>query len=309
MQFRRLGKTGWEVSAVSVGAWSLGNQWGELSDQIAGETVRAALDFGINLFDVADGYGPLLAEERLGRALGSMRSEVFIATKVGNLGGRQGHPQAYTHPLHIVSACHASLHRLGTDYIDLFQCHQSDPDDVEVFLEGFRLLRDQGKIRHFGVSSGNAEVIAKFDAEGECAIAQIDYSIVRRGAERAALPLCLERDIGTLIRGSLGQGVLTGKYDAGSRFDDFVRAGWNSGERRRLYLQELAVADAVAGLSRPDLGIVDLAVGFVLAHPAVTCAITGAKSPEQIRANAAAAGTRLDGTEFERIRAASAAMI
>ncbi len=308
MQFRRLGKTGWEVSAVSVGAWSLGNQWGELSDQIAGETVRAALDCGINLFDVADGYGPLLAEERLGRALGSMRSEVFIATKVGNLGGRQGHPQAYTHPLHIVSACHASLHRLGTDYIDLFQCHQSDPDDVEVFLEGFRLLRDQGKIRHFGVSSGNAEVIAKFDAEGECAIAQIDYSIVRRGAERAALPLCLERDIGTLIRGSLGQGVLTGKYDAETRFEDSVRSGWNEGERRDLFLEELRVADAVAELSAPGRGIVDLALGFVLAHPAVTCAIAGAKSPEQIRANAAAAGSGLTPEELARISAASVHM-
>ena len=309
MEYRRLGKTGWEVSAVSVGAWALGNQWGDLSDEVAGDTVRAALDCGINLFDVADGYGPLLAEERLGKALGAERSNVFIATKVGNLGGRQGHPQAYTHPLHIVSACDASLHRLGTDYIDLYQCHQGDPDDVDVFLEGFGILRDQGKIRHFGVSSGNADVIAKFDADGECAIAQIDYSIVRRGAERAALPLCGERDIGTLIRGSLGQGVLTGKYDSATRFNDSVREGWNEGERRELYLEELRIADAVGKLSRPGRGPVELALGFVLAHPAVTCAITGAKSPGQIRANAASADSALTPEELATIRACSAQMV
>ena len=309
MEYRRLGKTGWEVSAVSVGAWALGNQWGDLSDEVARDTVRAALDCGINLFDVADGYGPLLAEERLGKALGAERSNVFIATKVGNLGGRQGHPQAYTHPLHIVSACDASLHRLGTDYIDLYQCHQGDPDDVDVFLEGFGILRDQGKIRHFGVSSGNADVIARFDADGECAIAQIDYSIVRRGAERAALPLCGERDIGTLIRGSLGQGVLTGKYDAETRFRDSVRAGWNDGERRELFLEELRIADEVGELTRPDRGPVELALGFVLAHPAVTCAITGAKSPGQIRANAAAADSGLTSEELAKIRACSAQMV
>ena len=308
MEYRRLGKTGWDVSAVSVGAWALGNQWGDLSDEAARGTVRAALDCGINLFDVADAYGPLLAEERLGKALGSDRSGVFIATKVGNLGNRQGHPQRYTHPLHIVNACHASLHRLDTDYIDLYQCHQGDPDDVEVFLEGFEILREQGKIRHFGVSSGSADVIAKFDADGKCAIAQIDYSIVRRGAERAALPLCRERDIGTLIRGSLGQGVLTGKYDAQARFSDSVRSGWNDGERHALFLKELAVADAVGELGRPGRGRVDLALGFVLAHPAVTCAITGAKSPDQIRANAAAAASSLTPQELAKIRDASAQM-
>ena len=154
MEYRRLGKTGWEVSAVSFGAWALGNQWGELSDETANGTVRAALECGVNLFDTADNYGPLLGEERLGKALGPDRQRVFIASKVGHLLYRQGHPQRYTHPLHIVSACHASLHRLGTDYIDLYQCHQADPDDVDVFLEGFEILRRQGKIRHFGVSSG-----------------------------------------------------------------------------------------------------------------------------------------------------------
>ena len=305
MEYRRLGKTGWDVSAVSFGAWALGNQWGELSDETAHRTVRAALDAGINLYDTADNYGPLLGEERLGKALGSERPNIYIASKVGHLLYRQGHPQNYTHPLHIVSACHASLHRLGTDYIDLFQCHDEDPPHPEVYLEGFEILRDQGKIRHFGVSSGIPDVIAKFDAGGECAIAQIEYSIVRRGPEKAALPLCRERDIGTLIRGSLGQGVLTGKYDADARFEDFVRQGWNSGRRRELFLAELAVADAVGALCEPGRGMVDLALAFVLAHPAVTCAIAGAKSPAQIRANAAGAGAALRPGELDRIRSAS----
>ena len=292
-----------------MGAWALGNQWGQLSDETAHRTIRAALAGGVNLFDVADGYGPLLAEERLGKALGADRQRVYIATKVGSLGNRQGHPQNYTHPLHVVSACDASLHRLGTDYIDLYQCHNANPPNPEVFLGGFGILRDQGKIRHFGVSSGNADVIAAFDAGDECAIAQIDYSIVRRGAERAALPLCQERDIGTLIRGSLGQGVLTGKYNSKSSFSDSVRRGWNDGERRELFLAELAVAEAVGGFCAPGRSMVDLALAFVLANPAVSCAITGAKSPAQIRANAAATATRLSAGELEQIRAASAAMV
>ncbi len=294
---------------ISSGAWALGNQWGELSDETAHQTVRAALDSGINLFDTADNYGPLLGEERLGKALGSDRQRVYITSKAGHLLYRQGHPQRYTHPLHIVSACHASLHRLGTDYIDIFQCHDEDPSRPEVYLEGFEILRDQGKIRHFGISSGDADVILKFDAAGDCAIAQIDYSIVRRGAERSALPLCRERDIGTLIRGSLGQGVLTGKYSADSRFDDFVRQGWNSGERRELFLEELQIAESIGNLGGPDRGIVDIALAFVLAHPAVACAITGAKSPAQIRANAAAASSKLTAAELEQIRAASARMV
>ena len=129
MEYRRLGTTGWDVSTVSLGAWALGNQWGELTDESAHRTVRVALASGINLFDTADNYGPLIGEERLGKALGGDRQRVFVASKVGHLLYRQGHPQVYTHPLHIVNvnACHASLHRLGTDYIDLYHCHAEDP--------------------------------------------------------------------------------------------------------------------------------------------------------------------------------------
>ncbi len=308
MQYRRLGKTDWQVSVVSMGAWALGNQWGELSDAGATATVRAGLDAGINLFDTADNYGPLLSEQRLGKALGGDRANVYIATKVGHLLYRQGHPQVYTHPLHVVAACHGSLHRLGTDYIDIFQCHDEDPPHPEIYLEGFELLRQQGKIRHFGISSGKPQVISAFDQDGGCATAQIDYSAIRRAAEREALPLCAERDIGTLIRGALGQGVLTGKYSGESKFADSVRGQWNSGERRRLFLAELAIAEEIAALGGPDRTIIDLALAFVLAQEGVTCAIAGAKSADQATANASAAAVELTADELEKIRALSAAI-
>ncbi len=308
MRYRQLGKTGWQVSAVSMGAWALGNQWGQLSDTEAAATVRAGLDGGINLFDTADNYGPLISETRLGAALGSERGNVYIATKVGHLLYRQGHPQVYTHPLHVVAACHGSLHRLGTDYIDLYQCHDEDPPHPEVYLEGFELLKQQGKIRHFGVSSGRAAVIAVFDAGGECAAAQIDYSAIRRGAEREALPLCLERNIGTLIRGALGQGVLTAKYNPDTHFADSVRAQWNEGARRERYLAELAVAGQIAAV-KGDRSLIDLALAFVLAHPAVSCAIAGAKSAEQAKANAAAAAANLSAQELAQIQALTASMV
>ena len=309
MQYRTLGKTGFEVSAISMGAWALGGQWGEVDETQATATVHAAHDAGVTLFDVADGYGPLVAEERLGKALKGRRQDVLISTKVGNFLRRQDHGARYTHPLHIINSCHAALYRLQTDYIDILLCHQSDPDDADLFVESFEQLVEQGKIRSYGVSTMSPAVIEKFDRMSNCGVVQIDYSIVRRSPENGALETCAEHNIGTQIRGALGQGVLTGSYDRNTTFDDDVRRGWNSGERQELFLQELAAADKVKALVTPERSMVDIALAFVLANPAVSCTIPGMKSPEQARANAAAADVKLTDDELAMIRDAGASLL
>ena len=309
MEYRTLGKTGFRVSEISMGAWSLGGQWGEMDEADATATVHAAHDAGVNFFDVADGYGPLVAEQRLGAALKGRRQDVLISTKLGNFLRRQDHHARYTHPLHIINSVHSALYRLQTDYIDVLLCHQADPEDADLFVESFEQLIERGEIRAYGVSTMNPGVIEKFDRMGNCGIVQIDYSILRRGPEEGALKTCAERNIGTQIRGGLGQGVLTGSYNRDTRFTDSVRSGWYEGERRELFLREIAVAEEVKALVTPARSMVDIALAFVLAHPAVSCAIPGMKSPDQARANVAAAAVELTDDEMATIREASAGLL
>ncbi len=143
MQYRTLGKTGWNVSAVSMGCWGIGGQWGPVEEKQALDTINAALDAGVNLFDTADGYGLGQSEIYTGKALKSKRSEVYIATKAGNWGRRQGDPLGYKTIYSIINCCHASLYRLDTDYIDLYQCHIGTPEHPEIFVEAFELLKKE----------------------------------------------------------------------------------------------------------------------------------------------------------------------
>lgn len=298
MEYRTLGRTGWPVSAVGMGCWGIGGQWGAVSDAEAIRTLHAALDAGVNLFDTADAYGIPLgrSEELTGRALRKVRSRVYIATKVGNWARRLGHPLDFTSPEHVILCCHASLFRLRTDYIDLYQCHIGHLEDPTVFLEGMERLREAGLIRAYGISTDSVEVLRMFNAEGKCAACQLNYSILSRSAEKELLPYCQENGIGTLIRGPLAQGILTGKFTAESRFEDSVRASWNEA-RREWFCSQVALVERLRFLERPDRNLTQVALAFVLGHPAVTCAIPGAKSPEQVRMNASAAETPLDEAE------------
>ena len=230
MQYRVFGRTGWRVSAIGLGCWQLGGQLGEVSEADGIATVHAAIQAGINLFDTADSYGPRRSEEVLGKALsGGRRPHVFVATKVGNLARPDGHPLSFTTPEHIYACCDASLHRLQTDYIDLYQCHIREHPRHDVFLEAFERLLEAGKIRAYGTSSFFPSEIDFFDSHGRCHVAQIPYSVLERDYEADAFALCEARNIGVLVRGPLAQGVLSGKFAPDHQFDDPTRSGWNVG--------------------------------------------------------------------------------
>lgn len=302
MTYRTLGKTGWKVSAVSMGCWGIGGQWGPIEEKQAVDTINAALDAGVNLFDTADAYGMGQSEFYTGKALKSKRSEVYIATKVGNWGRRFDDPVGLNSIYSIINCCHASLYRLDTDYIDVYQCHVQRPEKPEVFLEAFELLKEQGKIRHYAISTDDLGALKQLNANGECASCQINYSLLNRKAEKELLPYCLDNDIGVLLRGPIAQGLLADKFSADTRFNDTVRQKWNpGGAQRESFLEKLDKVAKLRELVPEGSTMLDFALKFVLSNPAVTCPIPGMKTPEQARQNAAAADGELDADTLARI--------
>ncbi len=282
-----------------MGCWALGGQWGPVSESDAISTVHAAIDAGINLFDTADSYGPRRSEELLGKALReSGRANAFIATKAGNLGRPEGHPLSFSTPEHIYACCDASLHRLQTDYIDFYQCHIREHPHLDVFLEAFEHLLQLGKIRAYGTSSFITEEIQLFDRHTRCHVVQLPHSVLDRAYERDVLPLCSSLNIGTLIRGPLAQGVLTGKFTPDHVFDDETRSDWNTGNAHARFQTRVAAAEKLRPLIMEDKSMGQLALAFTLSREGVTCAIPGARSPEQARANAAASNISLTSDEL-----------
>ena len=231
-----------------MGCWAIGGQWGAVSERQAIATVHAALDAGVNLFDTADSYGLGRSEELLGKALADRRDAGYVATKVGNWARRADDPPGLKSIYSIINCCHASLYRLGIDTIDLYQCHVGTPERPEIFVEAFELLKQQGKIRHYAISTNDVAALEALNVNGQCAACQINYSILNRSAERDILPYCLANDIGVLLRGPIAQGLLADKFDDATRFDDSVRGKWNpDGDQRTSFLASL---DLVARAAR-----------------------------------------------------------
>ena len=216
MLYRPFGKTGWNVSAIGMGTWNIGNQWGEMDEATAWATVRAAYEQGMNLFDTAESYGIPngLSEERLGAALAGIRHQVYVVSKIGHWGKRTGQGVPKTTVDMIRLCCHASLGRLRTDWLDVVLCHEGDIEDPSVYLEAFEMLKQRGRIRAYGISTNDLEVLERFNVHGTCSVVEVDYSLLNRAPEADLLPYCQEHGIAVLVRGPLRRGLLAGKYDA-----------------------------------------------------------------------------------------------
>lgn len=300
MQHKSFGKTGWQVSAIGLGTWNIGNQWGAIDEITAYATIQAAVEHGMNLIDTADAYGiPFgLSEQRLGRALAGIRHQVYVVSKVGNWARRWGQPLPYSHPDHVRLCIHASLGRLRTDYLDVSLCHEANLADPTIYLEGFEQLVAEGSIRAYGISTNSLDVLKRFNVHGTCSVVQVDYSLLNRAPEEAFLPYCQEHNIGVMVRGPLAKGVLSGRYDSASIFTDTVREGWNQeGSARTQFLDQVAQVDRLKAVVQPGAAMVTAAIRYAFSHPAVAVAIPGAKSPEQAAMNAAAGEHRLTETE------------
>lgn len=306
MLYRAFGKTGMDVSVIGLGTWNIGNQWGKIDDATAWATVRAAYDHGVNLFDTAESYGTPngLSEERLGNALAGIRHRVFVVSKIGNWGKRTGQGVPKT-TVDMIRLCgHAQLHRLQTDWLDVVLCHEGDIEDPSIYLEGFEALKDEGRIRFYGISTNSLDVLRHFNVNGTCSVVQVDYSLLNRAPEEEFLPYCQEHGIGVMVRGPLAKGLLSGRYDEHSVFDDDVRQPWNEGgEQRDSYLRNVGRVNTLRESLAEGADMVDVALRYVISHPAISTAIPGAKSPEQAVANAAAGRTLLSQEELAALRA------
>jgi aryl-alcohol dehydrogenase-like predicted oxidoreductase len=299
MDMRRLGNSGLAVSVVGLGGNNLGRA-GAATESAAGAAavVNAAVDAGITLFDTADCYGktPGLSEELLGRALGTRRGDVVVATKFGmDMGGTNGPDHgARGSRGYIIRAVEASLSRLGTDWIDLYQFHTPDPSTpIEETLAALDALVTSGKVRYLGHSNrsgwqiADADFVARMSGHTRFISAQNHYSLLDRRAELEVIPAAQAYGIGVLPYFPLGNGLLTGKYGKG-----FAPEGSRLTRSRSHLLQEadfeqlgrFSAFAAARGLSE-----VAVAVSWLAAQPVVASVIAGATTPEQVRENARAA--------------------
>jgi aryl-alcohol dehydrogenase-like predicted oxidoreductase len=305
MIYREFGKTGWDVSAIGLGTWNIGNQWGDVDDVAAWATVREAFESGVNLFDVAESYGVPngLSEERLGTALAGIRHQVYVVSKIGHWGKRTGQGVPKTTADMIRLCAHASLHRLQTDYLDVELCHEGDIEDPSVYLEAFEMLKDRGRIRAYGISTDSLEVLKRFNANGTCSVVQVNYSLLNRAPEGEFFSYCQEHNIAVMVRGPLHRGLLAGKYDLESEFTDDVRQSWNKdGARREDYEAKIAQVEKLKGRFEPGNEMVTAALRYVISHPVDPVAIPGAKSPKQAAMNAAAGDKLFSPKELQDLR-------
>ena len=295
MKMRFLGNTGIKVSEICFGAMTFGGRsfWkiiGEVDQKEATDIVNTAIEGGINFFDTADVYSEGMSEEILGKALGTNRKNIILATKVRGRTGK-GPNEIGLSRHHIIENCNASLKRLGTDYIDLYQVHSFDPSTpMEETLRALNDLVKVGKVRYIGASNHTGWQLMKALSISEkqnlekYVTLQAYYSLIARDLEYELVPLCLDQKLGILTWSPLGGGFLTGKYRRGKNRPDGARR--SDPVDQFLQFDENKGFDIVDELERiannHNATITQAALNYLLRKPGVSSVITGARNREQI---------------------------
>jgi aryl-alcohol dehydrogenase-like predicted oxidoreductase len=311
MDYRTLGRTGVAVSPLCLGAMMFGD-WGNKDHDDSVRIIHAALDAGINFIDTADVYSRGESEEIVGKALaGGRRDNVVLATKVH---GRMGDdPNHFGNSRRwIVREVEASLKRLNTDWIDLYQIHRPEPDtDIDETLGALSDLVHQGKIRYIGSSTFpasqivEAQWVARDRGRERFVCEQPPYSMLVRGVENDVLPTCRRYGMGVIPWGPLAGGWLSGRWRTGEEPPQSTRADRIPGrydlsipanQRKLEATEQLALLAEEAGMS-----LIHLALAFVINHPAVTAAIIGPRTMEHLDSQLGAADVKLDDAILDRI--------
>jgi len=296
MHYRKLGRTGLDVSEIGFGAWAIGGGWGAQSDQDSIAALNRALDLGVNFIDTAAGYGEGRSERLIGQVLKNRTEKVWVATKTPPLPGHwppspydvaeERYPEKY-----LRENVEERLRNLGTDCIDFLQLHtwtrawNKNPAPLDVLKK----LQAEGKIRFIGVSTPEHDQNSLIDLmrQGYLDIVQVIYNIFEQEPAAELLPAALEHNVGVLVRVVFDEGILTGKYTADSSFPegDF-RNNYFAGDRLTRAVkrvEQIHTETADSGLTMPEL-----ALRFVLDHPAVSTIIAGIRNVQQAEANIAA---------------------
>ena len=296
MKYRKFGSTDIDISTIVMGCWAIGGgyTWGEQDERDSIDTIRAAIDAGINMFDTAEFYADGYSEEVLGKGLAGQRDKVLVATKVW--------PDNLTADK-LVQACERSLKRIKTDYIDLYQIHWANWDvPLEETLSAMEKLKQDGKIRFVGVSNFGVRDLTEALGCTEVVTDQLIYSLLFRAIEYEILAKCREAEVGVLAYSPLAQGLLTGKFKGPDEVDD-ERARVRLFSKNRagtVHDGEGCEKEAFEALDNihaicADLGepMANVALAWVLQQPGVTAVLAGARRPDQIFDNVRAVDLEL----------------
>jgi voltage-dependent potassium channel beta subunit len=309
MQYRRLGNTGLKVSEISLGSWL--TYGGYVEEQNASSSIDKAYDIGINFFDTANVYMRGEAELVVGKALKKyVRDSYVLATKVFWPMGDGPNDRGLSRK-HIMEQCHASLKRLGTDYVDIYYCHRFDPETpLDETLRALDDLVRQGKVLYVGVSEWTAEqiteavLLADKKLLDRIVVNQPQYSMLQRYIEKEVLPVSQKHGIGQVVWSPLAQGVLTGKYKKGAQAPAGSRAAQQNlksmtGLLTDENLDKVELLKEVA--ADEHLSVAQLAIAWILRQDGVASALVGASRPEQLEETAKASGVKLSKETLERI--------
>ncbi|TLS53683.1 aldo/keto reductase [Paenibacillus antri] len=309
MHYRVLGKSGLRISEVGFGAWGIGKtSWVGAEDDESLRSLHLAIDLGLNFIDTAMGYGNGHSERLVGEVVKSRSEEIYVATKVSPINLKWPAPagtavqDAFTKE-HMIACAENSLRNLGTETIDLLQTHVwlDDWTDQGDWLEGVERLKEQGKIRAFGISINDHDADNALQAirSGVVDAVQFIYNVFDQAPEEKLLPLCMEMNVGTIVRVPLDEGGLTGQVRPDTTFPegDFRNGYFRDDRKREVFERVTAIADDLgATLERTP----EIALRFILSHPGVSTVIPGMLRRREVEMNCALGDGR--GLPEEQVR-------
>ena len=311
MQTRQLGNSDLRITAIGFGAWAIGGGgwsfgWGEQDDADSVATIREALDLGINWIDTAAVYGLGHSEEVVAKALEGVTNRPYVFTKCARVWDEKRQIGKSLKAASIRAECEASLKRLKVDVIDLYQVHWPEPaEDIDEGWQTVLKLKEEGKIRWAGVSNFSAAQMAQVSEFGPITSLQPPYSMIRPEVEESVLPYCRAHNIGVIAYSPMASGLLTGAMTR-ARIAAFPADDWRK-EKNRHYQEPLLTRNLNLVEVLKRVGAAhgrtpgEVAIAWVLRHPAVTAAIVGARKPGQLKELAGAADWRLTPSEVDAI--------
>jgi aryl-alcohol dehydrogenase-like predicted oxidoreductase len=312
LQTVKFGKTGMEITPIGFGAWAIGGggwaaAWGPQDDDEAVGAIRRAVELGVNWVDTAAVYGLGHSEELVAQALKSVpeSERPYVFTKCSLVWDDEGDISNVLEKDSVKRECEESLRRLQTDVIDLYQIHWPNPDkDIEEGWEAMAELKDEGKVRHIGVSNFDVSQMERIGERAPVETLQPPYNMLNRGVEEEILPYCGENDIGVIAYSPMRSGLLTGKMTpervANLPSDDWRRNADDFQEPR--LSRNLALVGLLEEIGREHgRSPGEVAIAWTLRHPAVTAAIVGGRRPDQVDGIIGAAELRLSEDELDRI--------
>jgi aryl-alcohol dehydrogenase-like predicted oxidoreductase len=311
MQTRRLGNSDLHITPIGFGAWAIGGggwafAWGPQDDRESIATIREAIDLGINWIDTAAVYGLGHSEEVVAKALERVRNRPFVFTKCARVWDANRQIGKSLKAASIRAECEASLKRLKVDVIDLYQVHWPEPpEDIEEGWQTMVKLKEEGKVRWIGVSNFSAEQMAQVSKYGPITSLQPPYSMIRPEVEDSILPYCLANNIGVIAYSPMASGLLTGAMTR-ERVASLPADDWRREKNRHyqepLLTRNLNLVELLKAIgSRHGRTPGEVAIAWVLRHPAVTGAIVGGRRPGQLKELLGAADWRLTPGEADEI--------